>query len=89
MADYFCGIFSSGAAELIKRNRVIAQLVAAMQADIAAIAVYPGSVMVYMPIQLHDIRYRETINREVGMKRVLAVDDDAVFLRCYEQTLGE
>ena len=56
MAENFCGIFSSGAAELIKCNRVTLQLVATMQADIAAIAVYPRSVMVYMPIQLHVIR---------------------------------
>ncbi len=56
MADYFCGIFSSGAAELIKHNRVTPELVAAMQADFAAIAADPDSIIVYTAFQLRALR---------------------------------
>lgn len=56
MADYFRGIFSSGADELLKRGRVTRELIAAMQADFAAIAADPESVMVYTAFQLRALR---------------------------------
>jgi hypothetical protein len=56
MADYFCEIFSSGAAGLLKRNRIAPELVAAMQADFAAIAADPESVMVYTAFQIRALR---------------------------------
>jgi len=52
MADYFCAIFSSGAAELVRRGCVTPELVAAMQRDFAAIAAEPMAIMVYTAFQL-------------------------------------
>ncbi|MCX7009307.1 MAG: methyltransferase domain-containing protein [Kiritimatiellaeota bacterium] len=58
MADYFCAIFSSGAAELVRRGRVTPELVAAMQRDFATLAVEPGSLMVYTAFQLRARRLK-------------------------------
>ena len=52
MADYFCAIFSSGAAELVRRGRVSPELVAAMQHDFAGLAAEPDAIMVYTAFQL-------------------------------------
>jgi len=52
MADYFCAIFSSGAAELVRHGRVTEDLVAAMQRDFVAIADEPDAIMVYTAFQL-------------------------------------
>lgn len=56
MADYFCAIFSSGAEELLKANRVSPELVAGMRADFDHIASDPKSVMVYTAFQLQAVR---------------------------------
>lgn len=56
MADYFCAIFSSGAEELIKRGLVTPELVAAMQADFAAVAAEPDAIMAYTAFQLSAVK---------------------------------
>jgi ubiquinone/menaquinone biosynthesis C-methylase UbiE len=52
MAHYFREIFSSGAGELIAKERVTHDLVERMRADFDMIAEDPGSVMVYTAYQL-------------------------------------
>jgi SAM-dependent methyltransferase len=56
MADYFCAIFSSGAAELVRRGRVTPDLVAAMQRDFADLAAEPDALMVYTAFQLRALK---------------------------------
>lgn len=55
MADYFCAIFTSGAAELLRRGRVTPELVTAMQRDFAAIAAEPDAIMIYSAFQLRAV----------------------------------
>ncbi len=52
MAAYFCAIFSSGTAELVRRGRVPPALVRAMQQDFADLAAEPDALMVYTAFQL-------------------------------------
>jgi ubiquinone/menaquinone biosynthesis C-methylase UbiE len=56
MADYFRGIFSSGAAELVKKGRVTLELIDEMEADFDRIAHDPDSIMIYTGFQLHAVR---------------------------------
>lgn len=52
MADYFRGIFASGAGELVKRGRVTCELVAAMHADFDLVVSETDSVMVFTAFQV-------------------------------------
>ena len=63
MAEYYCAIFSSGAAELVRSGRVTTALVDGMQRDFDAVAADPESVMMYTAFQLeackpHQPRFR-------------------------------
>lgn len=56
MANYFRGIFSSGAGELIAKGRVAPDLVTRMQAEFEEIAKDPASIMVYTGLQLRAVK---------------------------------
>lgn len=59
MAFYFRDIFTSGAAQLLKENRVSPDLVERMETDFGTIATDATSVMIYTAYQLRALKARQ------------------------------